>query len=247
MLNASVGMAQAPLPADTEIRQNIGARLPADLLLHDEAGRQLRLGALFGPHPAILAIVYYRCPNLCGIVLANLAAALDMAALTPGRDVEVIAVSMDPREGSADAAARKEALLSDASDAAAAGWHLLTGEAAGVGALANAVGLPFRYDPTNDQYVHATGVALITPAGIVAGYLPGLDYPPDALRRGIAGAESGTLSEPVARVRLACFSGVTARGLQGTLVRALLPGTAAFGLAALAGTILLARRRGRGG
>ena len=247
MLGMASGAAQMPPPTDTEIRQNIGTRLPLDLSLRDEAGRERRLGALFGSRATILAPVYFRCPNLCGVELANLMAALGMADLAPGRDVEIIAVSMDPREGSSDAAARKAAMLNDANGAAAAGWHFLTGGAKTLTTLADVAGFTFRYDATSDQYEHATGIAIVTRDGIIARYLPGLEYPPATLRQGVAEAASGVRSEAAARVRLTCFGDNPLNGRYTPLMRALLPGTAAFSLIALGGVFLLARRRGRGG
>lgn len=236
-----LGAAQVALN-DMEIQPHVGATLPLDLAFRDEMGHRLNLGTLLDRRPAILALVYFRCPNLCGVELTNLAAALDMAGIVPGRHVEIIAISMDAREASDDAAARKAALLRNNSNGA--GWHFLVGEVEAITALAERAGFPFRYDAASDQYIHATGIAIATPGGVISGYLAGLDYAPDPLRHDVAEAAAGKTSGTAARVWLACF-GASANGRPAAFVRALLPGTAALGLIALGGTVLLARRRGR--
>ena len=83
------------------ISQNLNAQLPLGLNFVDDAGKQVQLGSYFGKHPAILALVYYQCPMLCSEELNGLTSALRMVDLTPGKDFDVIVVSIDPTEGPA--------------------------------------------------------------------------------------------------------------------------------------------------
>jgi len=48
--------------------------MPLNLTFTDDAGRQVALGSYFGKRPAILALVYYRCPMLCSEEMDGLAA-----------------------------------------------------------------------------------------------------------------------------------------------------------------------------
>jgi len=42
----------------------------------DETGQQVQLNKYFGQRPAVLALVYYRCPMLCTMTLNGLSEAL---------------------------------------------------------------------------------------------------------------------------------------------------------------------------
>ncbi len=94
------------------IDQRLNESLPLALPLRDEAGRAVTLGDYFGKRPIILALVYYNCPMLCTQVLNGLVASLNVMSLEAGRDFDVVAVSFDPRETPAMAAAKKDAYLS---------------------------------------------------------------------------------------------------------------------------------------
>ena len=58
----------------------------------------MRLGDYFGTRPVVLAFVYYGCPMLCLQSLSGLASTLGVMSQNPGKDFEVVSVSIDPRE-----------------------------------------------------------------------------------------------------------------------------------------------------
>jgi protein SCO1 len=81
------------------IAQNLNQQLPLSLTFTDDAGKQVQLASYFGKKPAILALVYYQCPMLCSEELNGLTGALQMVSFVPGKDFDVIVVSIDPSEG----------------------------------------------------------------------------------------------------------------------------------------------------
>ena len=89
------------------IAQNLNQQLPLGLTFTDDAGKQVELASYFGKRPAILALVYYQCPMLCSEELNGLTGALQMVKFVPGKDFDVIVVSIDPTEGTDLAAAKK--------------------------------------------------------------------------------------------------------------------------------------------
>ena len=112
LLAGAAQAATSTLPAsafaDLAFAQHPGAPLPKDVTLTDEQGRTVRTGDLFADtKPLVLVFDYFRCTTLCGVVLGDLAAALAKVPLVPGRDYGVLAVSIDPAETAADAAALK--------------------------------------------------------------------------------------------------------------------------------------------
>lgn len=189
--------------AQLSFRQHPGAMLPLDAPLRDETGTAVRLGNYFGHAPVILVLEYLHCPNLCGLVTGNLLDALGGVPMRPGRDYQVVAVSIDPREGPADARADKASYV--ARDRRAAAWHFLTGSAIAVKRIADTVGFPYRYDAGNNQFAHPAGIVLVSPDGKVARYILGLGYRPLDLRLGLTDAAAGTVAAPAARLLLLCY------------------------------------------
>ena len=71
------------------IAQRLNQQLPLNLTFTDDAGQQVALGNYFGKRPAILALVYYRCPMLCSEELDGLTSALQMVKYVPGKDFNI--------------------------------------------------------------------------------------------------------------------------------------------------------------
>src|SRR5271170_8410396 len=89
------------------VSQHLNQQLPLDAAFVDETGKAVKLGDYFGKKPAILSLVYYQCQILCMEDLNGLVGALEMVNLTPGKDFQVVIVSIDPAETPAIAAAKK--------------------------------------------------------------------------------------------------------------------------------------------
>lgn len=196
------------LPADTRelgFQQHMGAALPAGVALRDGSGRVVHLRDFFVGQPVVLILDYLRCRNLCGVVLEHTAKTLSLTPLTAGRDYQVVAISIDPRDRPADLRAARAEHLAGFPAASAAAWHFLTGPEASVRAVADAVGFHYRYDPAIDQFAHPAGIMIVTPRGTVARYLLGVGFRPLDLRLGLAEAAHGRISSPVADLLLLCY------------------------------------------
>lgn len=227
-------------------RQHPGAQLPMDAVLRDEAGRQVRLGTLIGGRPAVLVLEYLRCPNLCGLVLASLVRDLAAAGLEPGRDLAFVAISFDPKEGPADAAAaRADYLKLYGKAAVAAGWHFLTGPEPQVRRIADAVGFRYRYDPAIGQYAHPAGFVVLTPEGRISRYLLGFEHGPAQLKTAVAEAAQSRVEPPAHPLLLLCFGYDPQQGTVAYLIMQALRAAALAAAIALAYCILRALRRER--
>ncbi len=180
--------------------------MPLDIPLVDEQGRSVTLGDYFGARPVVLALVYYECPMLCTHVLNSLASTLNVLALDPGKDFEIVTVSFDSREKPALAAAKKATYLTRYKrPGAAAGWHFLTGDQASIDRLTKAVGFRYVWDADVKQFAHPAGITVLTPDGRLARYLFGIEYGPRDLRFAIVDASAGKVGTPVDRVLLYCY------------------------------------------
>jgi protein SCO1/2 len=192
------------------VDQKIGQQIPPGLTFRDETGRAVRLGDYFGRRPIVLALAYYNCPMLCTQVLNGIAGTLRTLDFQPGRDYEVVVVSIDPREGPRLAAEKKEKY--------GAAWHLLTGRDEEIHALADAVGFRYEYDRTIDQYAHAAVFEVLTPKGIVSQYFYGIEFAPRDVRFALIQSSGNKLGTIVDRVLLLCYHYDPASGRYGARV-----------------------------
>jgi protein SCO1/2 len=193
-----------------KIDQRLGQQLPLDATFRDETGKTVKLGDYFGKKPVILSLVYYQCQILCMEDLNGLVGALEMVNLTPGRDFQVVIVSIDPTETPAMAAAKKAFYVKRyGRPETEAGWHFLTGNQPHITALAKAVGWGYVRLPQPDgkppMFAHASSVEVVTPEGRMAQYYLGVEYAPRDLQLGLVEASHNTIGTPVDNILTYCY------------------------------------------
>jgi protein SCO1/2 len=163
-----------------------------------------------------------------------------------GKEFEVVTVSIDPKETSDLAAEKKRQYVKDYGRAGAAeGWHFLTGDEPAIRRLAEAVGFRYVYDPTTNQYAHAAGIMVLTPAGRVARYFYGLEYSSRDLRWGLVEASQNRIGSVADTINLLCYAYDPMSGKYGVPVMRTLRAAAVLTMAMLAGFVLLMLRRER--
>jgi protein SCO1/2 len=229
---------------DVGFDQRLGETVPLDAVFRDESGRAVKLGDYFGKRPVVLVLAYYECPMLCTVTLNGLASALDVVSYDPGKEFEVVTVSFEPGETPELAAAKKATYLRRYKRAgAAAAWHFLTGDAAEIRRLTDAVGFKYAWDETTKQYAHASGVMVLTRDGRLARYLYGVEYAPKDLRFAVYEAAQGKILSPVDHLLLYCYHYDPTLGRYGTTVMALLRVGGVLTLAGLGVLMITLRRR----
>jgi protein SCO1/2 len=229
---------------DVGYDQHLGASVPLDLHFQDETGATVRLGDYFGERPVVLMPAYYTCPMLCTLVWKGLVSALRPLAFDVGKEFTVITFSFDPHDGPAQAAAKKATLLEEyRRPTAAAGWHFLTGDAASIAALTQAIGFRYAYDEAHQQFAHASGIVVLTPDGRIARYLFGIEYAPKDLRLALVEASEHHIGSLVDELLLFCFHYDPATGRYGRVAIDALRVGAVATLLALGTFIALALRR----
>jgi protein SCO1/2 len=189
------------------IDQRLNEQVPLNLTFKDEQGKTVRLSDYFHEgRPVILNLVYFQCPMLCTEVLNGLTSTLKVMKFVPGKEFEVLTISIDPRETPQLAANKKEMYLKKLGNPEAAkGWHFLTGEQSQIAALADAVGFRYHFDAKLDQFAHAAGIMLLTPAGKVAQYYFGVEYSAKDMRLGIVEASQNKIGSLADYVLLYCY------------------------------------------
>ena len=209
--------APRPKPADAadqpaavaaaSIVEKLGEQAPKDAGFTGADGKRVTVGdVLARGKPVVLALVYYECPMLCGLVLGGLAKSMRETGFELGKDYEALTVSFDPRESTRLAAERQRTYLMKANATAKeAHWQFTTGQEPEIRALADAVGFRYAWDDETKQFAHAAAIILLTPEGRVSRYLYGIDYPARDLRLGLVEAAQGRVGTSFDKLMLTCF------------------------------------------
>jgi protein SCO1/2 len=226
--------------------QRLGEQVPTDLVFRDETGRSVTLGSYFGQKPVILLMTYYTCPMLCPLLLDGLVRSLRGISFDIGKEFTVLTVSINPRETPTLAATKKELYVQRYGRAGVAeGWHFLTTPEESLRRFTQAVGFRYAYDATKDEYAHATGILLLTPAGQISRYLYGIEFSPRDLRLALVEAAANTIGSPVDQLLLYCYRYDPLTGKYGLVIMNVLRVAGAATVAALGAFMFVMFRRDR--
>lgn len=192
------------------IAQRLNQQIPLNLQFRDETGKTVQLGDYFGRRPVILSLVYYQCKILCPEEMDGLVSALEMVRFNPGRDFNVVFVSIDPTETPAMAAKEKALYVKRyGRPGTENGWHFLTGQEPQIEKLAAAVGFGYVKvqgpDGKLSQYAHASSVELLTPQGRLSQYYLGVEFSPRDLDLGLVESSQGAIGSPVDDLLTYCY------------------------------------------
>lgn len=235
--------ARAPILNEIGWDQHLGQSVPLDALFTDEAGRRVPLRDFLKGRPVVLALNYFECPMLCTVSLQGLVSAMNVISFDAGRDYDVLTVSFDPKETSAQAAAKKRGYLERYKRAGAdQGWRFLTGDASSIDALTKAVGFRYAWDEESKQFAHPAGVVVLSPDGRIARYLFGIEYAPRDLRFALVEASEGKIGTPVDAAILYCYKYDPATGRYGAAVMKILRTLGIVTVASILAFILAMRR-----
>jgi len=238
---------------DVGIDQRLNQTVPLDLQFKDESGNTVKLGDYFhAGRPVILNLVYYTCPMLCGEELAGEASALSMLRFTPGNEYEIVSVSFNPDETPQDASGAKKTYIERINEhldhkTDGSGWHFLTGQQPQIKQLADAVGFHYRRDPASKQFIHATGILIVTPAGKIAQYYYGVEFSPKDIRLGLIEASRGNIGNVVDQVLLYCYHYDPKTGRYGAVITNIMRLAGAATMLLLGGLVIVMLRRDKSG
>lgn len=186
-------VARNPEAANIGIEQRLGQPVMGLAEFRDDDGRTVRLKDLLGKRPVILLPIFYACTGACNLELQGVVDTLGQAPdLRVGRDLDIVAVGIHPKETSELARNKKTLTLrtfEGKTDPKA--WHFLTGDAENARAVTDSLGFRFTYDEGQDRVNHPAAIMVLTPKGTISSYMLGARYTPSQLRSflGIAAKE----------------------------------------------------------
>jgi len=189
------------------IVEKLGTTIAAkDLFFrHTAQGPALSLDQYVQPQlPTMLTLNYFQCTALCSLQLNALVTGLKSLDYLPGRDFNLVTVSIDPRNSTELAQSKQENYLKSLGRDNAV-WTFLVGQQPAIDALAQSVGFQYRYDKETDQFAHTAAVFFLTPDFKVARYLYGLQYSPRDLKFALLESSKGRLGSSLEKLILRCF------------------------------------------
>jgi protein SCO1/2 len=218
-----------------EIVQKLDSQIPLETRFRDDRGRDIKLGQLFsGERPVLLSLNYSDCPMLCQLQLNGLVDALGRMKWLPGREFEIVSVSINPLETPTRARQAKQHYVKlYGKPQSADGWHFLTGDKNSIDTLAEAVGFGYRYVPERQEYAHAAALMVCTPGGRVSRYLFDVTYDPGTLKLSLVEAGEGKIGSPLDQFLLFCFHYDAEAGKYGPAARQMMKVFGGLTLAAL--------------
>ncbi len=190
------------------VDEHLNDRLPMNTFFRDEQGMPRPLGEYFPENrPVILSMNYSNCPKLCNVQLTGLVTALREIDLKPGKDFEIVSVSIDPKESSLRASQTRDKYVNMYSrKATTEGWHFLTGDEKSIQLLAKTVGFRYQKDAVTGHYNHAAVFMICTPDGRLSRYFYNVEFPSQTLHLSLVEASEGKIGSTFDQVILYCFS-----------------------------------------
>jgi protein SCO1/2 len=192
---------------EVRIEEKLGNAIPLDVTFTDWRGRPYRLGQAFdGKKPVVLALVYYECPMLCGLILSGAAKAMRENGLALGEDYQAVTISFDPAERPGLASERRRGYLQSMGfQDSGEDWPFLVGEEGAARRVADAAGFYYRYDEISGEWAHHAAIFVLTPDGKVSRYLYGIEYPPKDFRLAVVEAAGGKVGTSFDKFLLTCY------------------------------------------
>ena len=186
------------------IDEKLGQLIPLDLTFYDENGNPVSLGQLIRT-PTVLAPVYYHCPNVCSLLLQNLADVLNRLPAEPDKEYRVLAISFDETEKPDLALQKKKTYLKMIQkpfpeDA----WRFLTGDKENILKLTDAIG--FHFKRVREDFEHPVSLIILAPDGKISRYMYGTDILPFDLKMALIEASQGKIGPAISKVVRFCFS-----------------------------------------
>lgn len=188
------------------IDEHLGEMIDLNLKFVGEDGYPHPLKDVFAAgRPVVLNLVYYTCPMLCNLTLNGQVNVLRELPWTPGKEFEIVTISIDPTETFQMAKDKKAAYLSSLDKPVGPGWHFFVDYQGNVKKLASQMGFHYNYDARQRQYAHSSALMVLTPEGKVSRYLYGIKFKERDLRLALTEASEGKFGLSFEKLLMMCY------------------------------------------
>jgi protein SCO1/2 len=190
---------------EARIDERPGAQIPLNGTFLDRNGKRVTLNQLAAGKPMLLVPVLHECPNFCSVTLSGLTRAIAALPQPGAQDFVTVAFGIDPKEGPAQARDDLARLESQTGRKLPPNTYALTGQAAAIHQVTDALGYRYAWDKRIGQYAHAAAFAVITPDGKLSRWFYGLSPDPGELAQALQTARQDQVGSWTQQLLLICF------------------------------------------
>lgn len=193
---------------NAKLLDKAGVQVPLDIVLTDQDGKERLLGDYFSSkdkRPKVLILGYYGCPMLCSLVTNGIVKGLKEISFKAGPDYQIISVSIDEREQPSLAKAKQAVYLEALGISDPSAWSFHVTSSSEARRLSDAVGFSYYFDKKIDQFAHGAGFFVLTPTGVLAMTLFGIEYDPSDIKLSLSKAADGKIGSFLEQIILSCF------------------------------------------
>lgn len=189
------------------IVENLGGQIPLDVKLTNSKGEEVVIGDYFKQgKPVLLSFVYFDCPMLCTLVLNGVSNGLKGVDWTPGKEFQILSISIDERETTELAAQKKSRYMNSLEKKEGeSSWEFFTSDNGEVKRLADAIGFNYKYDEKSNQFMHPASIFMLTDDGKISRYLYNASYKSQDIKFALMDAAQGKFMSTMEKLVLYCF------------------------------------------
>lgn len=199
---------RSPKMKEIGVEQRLGQPIMGHAEFVDDTGKKVKLKEYFkGDRPVIFLPIFYRCDGVCFVELTGVIDTLKrLPQITPGKDVEIVAMSLKPTETYELARLKKQEFLKGFKpESSHKNWHFLTGDMENIRAVTDSLGFNFTYDKAKDEVSHPSGIMIITPGGTISSYMLGANFLPERLEKFIETAAKEEVGQKTQEIFFGCI------------------------------------------
>lgn len=177
------------------LEQRLGERVPLDAMVTDENGKTVPFGTFFGKRPVVLMLIFYTCNGSCLLIAEEATKTFNrQKRYLVGRDYDVVALSIHPKETPDLARAKKQFWLSNyRHDGGEEGWHALVAAPEELAKITDAIGYRFVFEEQTNRLAHPAGLIVLTKDGVISRVLYGVNYPANDFYNSMTDAIAGRI------------------------------------------------------
>jgi protein SCO1 len=184
--------------------QNTTLPLEAEVTL--DSGKKVKLAELFnGDKPALLCMVYFTCRSTCGPLINDIYNKIKDINLKPGKDYNLIFLSMESKETVDVAQGKKTNYLKEFTYEAGEGHHFVTASKESISAITKALDFKFVAISETSDYSHPTVTYYVTPQGKISRFITGFGFNPQDIRLSLLDAGQGKIGSILDNALLRCY------------------------------------------
>ena len=196
---------------EAKVVQHLGKKLPLDLKFVNSNGDTVLLKDLVDK-PTVIDFCYYRCTGICTPLMTEISAVIGKVDYEPGKDYDIISISIDQNETPEMAAQKKNAMIGlinrEIPDSA---WMFLTGDSTDIYKLTDVAG--FHFKRSYGGFLHKGVLIFIDKDGKIVQYLsPGYTKKGDfqilssEFEVAVKNANAGKVSSTIAKILKTCYT-----------------------------------------